>query len=155
MSDIKKLNLGCGDDVKDGFINVDIRNLDNVIQCDITKPLPFQDNEFDYILMSDVIEHFSIKDLEKYFPEWIRVLKKGGGLQIRTPNLLWMCKEYLKSHDAEFISWHIFGGQDYSTNFHYVIFDRKSLNRFLLLNNCFELEYKEKGSNMIIIAKKG
>ncbi|MFQ3676121.1 MAG: methyltransferase domain-containing protein [Endomicrobiia bacterium] len=83
---MKKLNLGCGKDIKQGWINLDIVKLDGVdIVYDINKlPLPFAENEFDYILCKDVLEHFDnyvllLKDLH-------RILKVGGVLEISVPH---------------------------------------------------------------------
>ncbi|MDP3779170.1 MAG: class I SAM-dependent methyltransferase [bacterium] len=81
----KKLNLGCGIDIKEGWINLDSINIPGVdVVHDIEKlPLPFGDGEFDEILAQDVLEHVDyipvLKDLH-------RILKKGGILRIRTPH---------------------------------------------------------------------
>jgi len=81
----KKLNLGCGIDIKEGWINLDSINIPGVdVVHNIEKfPLPFVDKEFDEILAQDVLEHVDyipvLKDLH-------RILKKGGVLRIRTPH---------------------------------------------------------------------
>jgi len=66
------LDLGCGDGeyasrLKEAGFNVVAADLDekrfrygNEIEfkrCDVTKPLPFQDAKFDYVLFLEVIEH--------------------------------------------------------------------------------------------------
>jgi SAM-dependent methyltransferase len=48
--------------------------------------LPFADDYFDVILLSEVLEHFNFHPLV-IFQEIARVLKKGGCLIITTPNL--------------------------------------------------------------------
>jgi ubiquinone/menaquinone biosynthesis C-methylase UbiE len=48
--------------------------------------LPFNDNSFDNIVCSEVIEH--VEQREKAFLEMKRVLKDGGSLVITTPNYL-------------------------------------------------------------------
>ena len=81
----KKLNLGCGVDIKEGWVNLDsaalpkvdvVHNIENL-------PLPFADNEFDRILAQDVLEHVEyipvLKDLH-------RILKPGGSLTVRVPH---------------------------------------------------------------------
>ena len=61
-----KLNLGCGNKKKDGFKGVDKYPCEAVdILSDITKPLPFDDNSVDEVLMDNVIEH--IVDLPALF----------------------------------------------------------------------------------------
>ena len=81
----KKLNLGCGTDIKKGWVNLDSAPLHDVnVVHDIQQlPLPFADNEFDEILAQDVLEHIDcipvLKDLH-------RILKKDGTLRIRVPH---------------------------------------------------------------------
>ncbi|MEK9195476.1 MAG: class I SAM-dependent methyltransferase [Patescibacteria group bacterium] len=81
----KKLNVGCGIDIKHGWINLDSIRIPGVdIVADIEKlPLPFGADEFDEILCQDVLEHVEyipvLKDLH-------RILKKNGMLCIRTPH---------------------------------------------------------------------
>lgn len=82
---MRKLNLGCGNDIREGYVNLDIAKLQGVdIVWDINKlPLPFKKEEFDEILCNDVLEHVEyiplLKDLH-------RILKKGGIIKIRVPH---------------------------------------------------------------------
>lgn len=82
---MRKLNLGCGEDIKKGWINLDKHNdySANVIH-DITNPLPFDDNYFDYVLCSHVIEDFI--DPLPLIDEMIRITRKGGYITIKVPN---------------------------------------------------------------------
>lgn len=49
-------------------------------------PLPFEDNSFDYLLFTEVIEHLRINPVFT-MSELYRVLKPGGVLMLETPNL--------------------------------------------------------------------
>jgi len=82
---MKKLNLGCGNDIKQGWINLDVAVLPgvDVIHNLNELPLPFDDNSFDEILCQDVLEHVSLTPLIK---EIHRILKAGGVLNIRVPH---------------------------------------------------------------------
>lgn len=82
---MKKLNLGCGRDIKKEYINLDVAKLQGVdVVWDINKlPLPFKDNEFDEILCQDVLEHVDYIPLLK---DIHRILKKGGVVKIRVPH---------------------------------------------------------------------
>jgi len=79
-----KLNIGCGLQKLDGYINLDIdpSNCPDV-ERDIEKGLPFDDNKFDYIYCSHVLEH--IKDLIFVMDEIYRTLKPNGIIHIKVP----------------------------------------------------------------------
>jgi SAM-dependent methyltransferase len=83
---MKKLNLGCGIDYKEGFVNVDFHSHIQIdVQHDLNSiPYPFADGEFDFILASHVLEH-----LDRPFvvmQELHRILKKDGILQVKVPH---------------------------------------------------------------------
>ncbi|WP_264531796.1 class I SAM-dependent methyltransferase [Flavobacterium sp. N502540] len=82
---INKLNIGCGNDIKKGFVNLDVSQLPGVdVVCDIEKnKLPFEDNFFEYILCNDVLEHV---EYVKVLKEIHRILKPGGIVEIRVPH---------------------------------------------------------------------
>src|SRR3990167_7044771 len=82
----KKLNLGCGEDKKVGYINVDWSSLVSPdVAHDLNKvPYPFEDSSIDRIEAFNVLEH-----LEKPFvlmKEFHRILKRGGELNIKVPH---------------------------------------------------------------------
>lgn len=83
---IKKLNLGCGTDIRQGYVNLDSAKLPGVdVVHNIEKlPLPFTDDAFEEILAYDVLEH--IADFIPLMRELHRILKKGGKLLIRVPH---------------------------------------------------------------------
>jgi SAM-dependent methyltransferase len=84
--ELKKLNLGCGADIKPGWINLDSAALPGVdVVHDIEKlPLPFPDEEFEEILAQDMLEHLT--DYVPVLRDLHRILKKGGTLAIRVPH---------------------------------------------------------------------
>ncbi len=83
---LKRLNLGCGEDKKVGYINVDWSSLVSPdVVHDLNKvPYPFEDSSIDRIEAFHVLEH-----LEKPFvlmKEFHRILKRGGELNIKVPH---------------------------------------------------------------------
>jgi len=53
-----KLNLGCGEDIKQGFVNVDILEHPKIKKANLNnKKLPFKENYADYIFISHLIEY--------------------------------------------------------------------------------------------------
>lgn len=92
MSEIK-LNLGSGSDYRDGWINVDITDVDfygNKAQkvdvfANLKDKLPFEDDFADYILLQENFEHTCRHDALELLKEIKRVLKPGGSLELTVP----------------------------------------------------------------------
>ena len=82
---MKKLNIGCGRDIKAGWVNLDIYEGKGVdVMHDLNKlPLPFDKDEFDFVLCQDILEHV---DYNPLITDIYRILKKGGTLKIRVPH---------------------------------------------------------------------
>lgn len=83
---MRKLNLGCGNKIKRGYVNLDINKYPGVdVVHDLNKfPWPFKDNEFDYVFASHVLEH--VDDLIKVMKELKRVCKSGAKIVVRVPH---------------------------------------------------------------------
>ena len=81
----QKLNVGCGTDIKKGWVNLDSAAIAGVdVVHDIENlPLPFPNEHFDEILCQDVLEH---TDYPRVLKDLHRILKKGGALHIRVPH---------------------------------------------------------------------
>ena len=85
MVEMKRLNLGCGKNIREGWVNADYVKFPGVdVRIDCNKlPYPFKDNEFDVIELKRLIEHLdsNIKVME----EMHRILKPGRKLIIEAP----------------------------------------------------------------------
>ena len=104
MTNEVKLNLGCGDKILPGYINVDVAseragNKPDVI-CDVRKLDKFADNYADEIMAVHVVEHFWRWEVVDVIKEWFRVLKPGGLLILECPNLVSACEEFLAKPEA-------------------------------------------------------
>jgi SAM-dependent methyltransferase len=81
----KKLNLGCGSDIRPGFVNLDVAALPGVdVVHDLgTLPYPFPDNTFDEVVAFNILEHLpnTIGVLEEIW----RITRPGGVLHLRVP----------------------------------------------------------------------
>ena len=154
------LNVGCGERVYDTYpsseykcINFDERKLlEHVDEVGDVRDLSRWDDEvFNYILASDIIEHFPIKETESILLEWRRVLKVDGVIEFRMPDLNTICKKYIEgTHDAKMTSWLLYGGQTYSGNFHYVGFDKKWFKSIIEPLGFEELNSTNSGNNFVI-----
>ena len=85
MKPPKKLNLGCGADIKKDYVNLDkskIKGVDAVHDMD-KYPWPFPSNYFDKVYGRDVIEH--VKDLFMAMQEIHRISKNGAVVRLIVP----------------------------------------------------------------------
>jgi SAM-dependent methyltransferase len=83
---IKKLDIGCGRNKRPGAIGVDRVNLPGVdIVHDLNKfPYPFQDDCFDEIYATHIIEH--LDSIMSVMEEIYRISKSGASVTIVTPH---------------------------------------------------------------------
>ena len=80
-----KLNIGCGTDIKTGWINHDLVQLEGVdVTHDLTQfSWPWKNEQFEEIIMKDVLEH--LPDTIKTMEELYRITKPGAKLLIAVP----------------------------------------------------------------------
>ncbi len=100
----KLLDLGCGKvplysaykEYVTENICVDWKNTHEYLdfEHDLTNDLPFGDDEFDTVILSDVLEH--IPQPEKLWKEMHRILSKDGKLIVNVPFYYWL---HEKPHD--------------------------------------------------------
>ena len=83
-----KLNLGCGNDIKEGYVNVDFRATHPSVKiCDLSKrPWPFASSSIDEILMLDFLEHFPVADTDVILKECYRIMKLNSIIEIQVPD---------------------------------------------------------------------
>jgi SAM-dependent methyltransferase len=121
-----KLNLGCGLNAPEGWLNVDgsfqvlfarkpkVRSLlvnvglyprsqadiawpVNVLRLDLRRALPFEENRFAAIYSSHTVEHLFYGDAVALIAECFRVLKPGGICRIVVPDLAATVQRYLST----------------------------------------------------------
>lgn len=81
------LNLGCGTDLRPGWVNADIVDYGGNTTMDLNSyPYPFPENHFDFILCSHVLEHLG--NFNQVVTELYRIAKDGGQIEVRVPFFL-------------------------------------------------------------------
>jgi predicted SAM-dependent methyltransferase len=91
------LNVGCGSRYHADWCNIDlVASGKEVIEFDIRRGLPFDDNTFDAVYHSHVLEHLTPEQGERLVRECGRVLAPGGILRIVVPDLERITALYLK-----------------------------------------------------------
>ncbi len=97
---VRRLNVGCGRTFHPEWTNVDLEPVDpRVLTHDVRRGLPFDDNTFDVVYHSHVLEHLAPEDGERLVAECYRVLKPGGVLRIVVPDLEQIARLYLEMHE--------------------------------------------------------
>lgn len=97
---MKYLNLGCGYKYSTGkeWLNADMLPVgEAVIRCNFLNGIPFENETFELVYHSHILEHFSRPDGERFIAECFRILKPGGIIRIALPDLEVIAKEYLKN----------------------------------------------------------
>jgi len=103
-----RLNLGCGGDIKPGYLNVDLKKREGVNLVADIKTLSFPPESFMEILAADVIEHLYFTQAKKLLRHCYTWLKPHGTITIHTSNLPFLAK-------------HLADGGDYSSPFHFEV----------------------------------
>ena len=114
-----KLNLGCGKETLDGWVNLDLVELPGVdIVFDLQKcrdsRIPINDDTVTHLFMSHLLEH--IHDTLALMEELHRISKNGAIMEIRVPhgshNNTWEDPTHVKAYFEG--SWQYYGQPVYS-----------------------------------------
>jgi predicted SAM-dependent methyltransferase len=172
-----KLHLGCGKNIKPGYVNIDaFYKHEGVVNEDILN-LPYKDGSVEEILAEHMFEHIPFKDEERLFLESFRLLKKGGILKIEVPDMEWLCKQFLEGKDDfksfykvgavddyfgnhksiehrwGIITTHFFGNQNGGGQFHYNGYTKQKLMRIaemLKFSSCDVVKIMNKGAQALV-----
>jgi predicted SAM-dependent methyltransferase len=126
MSSIK-LNIGCWEFKREGFVNIDIDPAYGEVVADASK-LPYEDATVDEIFAGHILEHFGQHD--DVLKEWHRVLKPGGLITIVVPDMEKGLDQFrIGTIQLDWLNQIVFGGQDREEQNHHQIFTEDILIR--------------------------
>ncbi len=95
---MKLLNVGCGRCYHNAWTNIDlVAATPEVRAYDLRRGLPYQDDSFDGVYHSHVLEHLTPDAAKSMLRECARVLKPGGVLRVVVPDLEGIAHEYLRT----------------------------------------------------------
>lgn len=93
-----RLNLGCGERRSAGWTNIDLDPAgDDVIGCDLRRPLPFGSGSCEAVYAAHVLEHLRPVEARRLAAEAHRLLRPGGVVRIVVPDLEGVARAYLAS----------------------------------------------------------
>lgn len=94
---MKKLNIGCGEDVLEGWDNCDsYPTIDSVIKSDILTLRGIKSNHYDFVAAHMVLEHVHVDLISTALHQISRVLKVGGKVEITVPDMDYFIDLYLE-----------------------------------------------------------
>jgi predicted SAM-dependent methyltransferase len=104
-----KLHIGCGQNIKLGWINIDLSEFAD-IRLDVREPLPFPDASATVVYSEHFFEHLSFEEGTRFLRESIRVLVPGGLISIGVPDAESTLRLYVSGDREEWLrvrhQWH-------------------------------------------------
>ncbi len=129
------LHIGCGGVNAPGFINLDARPQPHVhiVTTNLFNLSMIPNDAVDLIYMSHILEHVSHRDIVMTLRELRRILRVGGVLRVSVPDFDHVLTIYQATgNDIAAIEQPLMGGQDYSFNYHYTVFNDAHLRGAML-----------------------
>ena len=154
-----KLDIGSGYSKKPGYTRLDIDPdccPDILSQAD---KLPIDNDVYDEVYAAHILEHFDPEETFGVLREWYRVLKVGGILVVKVPDIGWATKAV----SDESISWQeykriLFGADPKANEWmrHKNAFNAAYLQRMLFITRYTDIENRTKigSGELVFYAKK-
>ncbi|MGH2915575.1 MAG: hypothetical protein ACRDMX_11360 [Solirubrobacteraceae bacterium] len=132
-----RLNLGCGFDLRDGYLNVDIHDFHGPdLVADVTQLTMLSGGFYREIVAQDVLEHLPRTTTVSVLQSWSRLLATGGRLELRVPSVIDLAElmrapERQSIEQQELLVQCLFGTQAYTEDTHYTTFTEPLLRHYL------------------------
>lgn len=154
-----RLNLGCGRDIRSGYINIDNRRLPGVDRvCDVFNLNSYAAGSVDEIFAKDILEHCSRRNVRSVLGSWIALLKPGGIITVICPNLRLLADRWVRGElRTEQYVRQVYGEQDHDGNTHRNGFDKELLTQYLRgagVRSIEVLDERHDNNNLIVRGRK-
>lgn len=131
---LRKVNVGCGFDIKPEYVNVDLNDFHGPdVVDDITDLTLFPAGAFYEVYAKDVLEHFPWRMTQWALRSWNRILTEGGRVRLITTYLPGLARRVLSPEYRDDLALqqltlvNIFSSQSYPGDFHYTAFTERQL----------------------------
>ena len=113
-----KLNLGCGTDIKKGFVNIDkYEHLPGVTNCDLNLSLPYSNNSVDYIHCEHLL--YYLDNPADFLRDLYRICKPKAKVKLIVTHFsLPMAYAELRTRKSGY-SYYSFGHESFNKEFYY------------------------------------
>jgi SAM-dependent methyltransferase len=157
-----RLNLGAGEDRREGWVNVDLRPEVADVVADV-RALPYEPETANEIVAHDILEHLPPCDTLAALKHWYEILEPGGHLEVKVPNLYQLCRIiaalYQDARHAQLDVYvaNLYGGHRWGPEGSY---DRHEWGwtpvglHHLLRDAGFEIESFDESLNQTVVARK-
>lgn len=137
-----RVHLGSGPINIQGWINVDARQYPHThIETSRLTLDEFNENTISEIYICHVLEHFSFIEVTELLNSFYKKLQPGACLRLSVPDFDKLINIYIdESRNLDLVKYALYGGQDYSFNFHKSCFNFRSLSELLKKCNFHSIE---------------
>lgn len=133
MTDSIRLDIGCGDQLEEGWIGVDpyFNPPDDwegtLLPQSSALDIRLADGTVDEIRSHHSLEHLRPNEIGAALTEWFRVLKSGGTLEIIVPDAVYCLQHFMDHPYSPWAYTIIHGRNDYPGDRHLTAFDAPSI----------------------------
>lgn len=106
-----RLNIGCGKQLIEGWINIDLIESADLV-ADV-KNIPLPDNYADEAMAIHVLEHCYRWEAPDVLKEWKRLLKPGALMAVEVPDIVKCCKAVIRNAPPRMGLWGLYGDPNY------------------------------------------
>lgn len=95
---MKKVHLGCGNNIIPDWINIDMINHPDIMYFDLRNKLPFDNNSVDFFFCEHFLEHLARSEGYQLLLDINRCLKVGGVSRVVVPSLDYLVQNYINNN---------------------------------------------------------
>jgi hypothetical protein len=135
LSQRKKINIGCGQDYRDGYLNIDVdtaSRADHIVKDHDLSGLP--QKHYSEVLAWDILEHIPHAHTMSALLDWAWLLAPNGKLVLQTSYLPGVLEQMERSPGfATDFNWMrcLFGNQAHPGDIHFNCFTKRTLAAYL------------------------